>query len=39
MVVGTWEEAITMQARTGVAGWGNVRFFVGTTEGGIQLKQ
>ena len=39
VVVGTREENIPMQARAGVSGQVNTRFFVVTTEGGIQLKQ
>ena len=34
----TWEE-ITMQDGAGVAGRGNAKLFVGTTGGGLQLKQ
>ena len=36
---GTREEAIPMQARAVVAGRGNANFFVGTTEGGLQIKK
>ena len=39
VVVGTREEDIPMQAGAGVSGQVNTRFFVVTTEGGIQLKQ
>ena len=39
MAKGTQEEAIPVQAGAGVAVRGNADFSVGTTEGGLQLKQ